>query len=701
MRFKSIFIITVFFPLLCLSQEQVEKTKDTVLTQHLNEVVVTATRTFRQLSSLPLPVQIVSKKELREVNRTRLNSILNEQTGLITVQNFIGGEGIQMQGLNSEYTLVLIDGVPLVGRSAGTLDISRVAVGNIKQIEIVKGASSSLYGSEALGGVINIITDTPKTIGFKGLLNYQYGTFNTHDANLNLDFKKEKYSINGFVNVNSSDGYDIANAVDVNTLDPYTNFTISAKLNYNLSDKTKLFASIRNYYQDQDYIPTQEEAGNITTTEWNTHLKVDHKYSKKWSSYFEFYATQYKANEQLNTVANNTLFSLSEYDEMLIRPEIRATFSPNDKNSFIGGIGLDHETLVRTDFATEPEFNSPYVYAQYDGNPNEKLNIILGARFDKHNEYKSQFSPKAAIRYALNDKISFKSSIGYGFKAPDFRQLFFNLSGIAGYTILGHNTVTTRIPEMIASGEIENENDIVVPLSVFESQLKPESSVSVNFGVDYHPIASLKLELNLFRNDIQDLIDTQLIANKVNGSGVYSYYNVNKAYTQGLEFNTSWRFLNNFRISGGYQLLFAKDKAAISVFENGEAFASVPGTPSFQLDKNDYFGLFNRSKHMANLKVFYTLEKYNINTNIRATYRSKYGLFDTNSNNYLDTYDNFVEAYTIWNWAINKTFNKNLEVGFGIDNIFDFTDPPESGGDSVFIGNIPGRIIYGNINIKL
>ena len=278
-------------PLFCLSQQQEQKAKDTILTQQLNEVVVTATRTIRQLSSLPLPVQIITKKELTEANRTRLNNILNEQTGLITVQNFIGGEGIQMQGLDSQYTLVLIDGVPLVGRSAGTLDISRIAIGNIKQIEIVKGASSSLYGSEALGGVINIITDNPKANGFKGDLNYQYGTFNTHDTNLNLGFKKEKISINAFFNVNSSDGYDIANAIDVNTLDPYINYTANVKLNYDLSENTKIYASVRHYYQDQDYIPTEDEAGEITTTEWNTHLKLNHKYSEKWSNYFEFYVT--------------------------------------------------------------------------------------------------------------------------------------------------------------------------------------------------------------------------------------------------------------------------------------------------------------------------------------------------------------------------------------------------------------------------
>ena len=700
MRPIFLFILTFFVFSKNYSQVDPVLVNDTLSVNELNEVLITATRTYRQLSSLPLPAQIITKKELKETNRTRLNNILNEQTGLITVQNFIGGEGIQMQGLGSEYTLVLVDGVPLVGRSAGTLDISRLAVGNIKQIEIVKGASSSLYGSEALGGVINIITDNPKKNGLKGDVNYNYGTFNTQDANLNLNYKKEKFSINTFINRNSSDGYDLINAADVNIIDPYSNYTFNSKVNYDLSDNTKLYVSGRYFIQDQDYLPTETEGGKIKVNEWNTHLKVNHKYSEKWSSYFEFYATRYKAEDYLNNVSDNTLFSASDYNELLVRPEIRATYNPNDKTAYVAGIGLDHETLVRTDFAANPEFNSPYAYLQYDGNPNEKVNIILGARFDKHNEYKSQFSPKGAIRYKLNDKLAIKGSVGYGFKAPDFRQLYFDLAGIAGYTILGYNSVSTRIPEMLANGEIEDESDILVPLSLFNDKLKPESSISYNLGVDYKPTSSLKLGLNLFRNDIQDLIDTQLIANKVNGSGVYSYYNVKKAFTQGLEFNTSWRASNNLRISGGYQLLFAKEKEAIELFKNGQAFASTPGSPSFQLDEKDYFGLYNRSKHMANLKVFYTLSKHNLTTNLRAIYRSKYGLFDTNSNNYLDIYDDFVEAYTVWNWAINKTFYNNYEIGFGIDNVFDFTDTPEYENDSVFIGNIPGRIIYAKLNFK-
>ena len=140
----SIFFL-IFFSCFSFSQEETITKQDSTKIESLEEVIITATRTVRQLSSLPLPAQLISKKEIQSVNSSRLSDILNEQTGLITVPDFGGGEGIQLQGLDSQYTLILVDGVPLIGRSAGTLDISRVSVGNIKQIEIVKGASSSLY----------------------------------------------------------------------------------------------------------------------------------------------------------------------------------------------------------------------------------------------------------------------------------------------------------------------------------------------------------------------------------------------------------------------------------------------------------------------------------------------------------------------------------------------------------------------------
>lgn len=696
---KKLFLALALFSLLVNGQMNVEQ--DSISAEKLEEVLVTATRTERQLSSLPLPAQIISKEQIKATNSLRLSDVINEQTGLITVSDFGGGEGLQLQGMDSQYTLVMIDGVPLIGRSAGTLDLERITVANIKQIEVVKGASSCLYGNEALGGVLNIITETPED-DFSGNANYRFGSFNTHDTSVNLNYKDKEISISGFVNRYASDGYDLTDFSEINTVEPFENYTLNGKIGYRFDEKTELLLSSRLFIQDQESAAISNGVylqGEGNLTEWNTHLKLEHKFSKKWRVYGEFYATQYETKEELNN-PDGSLFSGAYFDQLMIRPEMRAFYTLNKNNSFVVGAGLTHETLDRTYFSEEPEFNSPYVYLQYDANPTENLNVILGARYDSHNEYKSQFSPKIAARYKLTDKISVKASTGYGYKAPDFRQLYFNFTNpTVGYTVLGYNLVSTVLPEMQAQGLISN---IVVPLSEYGEELKPESSISYNIGVDYKVNNDLSFSANLFRNDIKNLIDTRVVANKSQpvGQNVFSYYNANKVYTQGVEFNANWNPLKQLKISGGYQLLYAKDKEVEEAFENGEVFAVLSGQPA-QLKKSHYFGLPNRSRHMANIKFFYKNFKWKFNANLRGTYRSKYGLVDTNSSQgYIDTYDEFVDPYSIWDVALNKTLFKNAELGVGIDNMFDFQDPPTSETDFISISNISGRIIYGKLNIN-
>ena len=329
----------IFFGQLLFSQEEKRTVSDSTKIENLEDVIVTATRTTRQLSSLPLPVQLVSKKEIISVGSMRLNDILNEQTGLITIPDFGGGEGLQLQGLDSQYTLILVDGVPLIGRSAGTLDISRITVGNIKQIEIVKGASSSLYGSEALGGVVNIITKTPKP-GFNGNLNSRMGSFSTYDNSLNLGYRKEKLSLGGFFNSFSSNGYDLNETDGLNTVDPFSNYTLNTKLDYKLNKRTSVFFSGRYYNQDQDHVASEDLKGESKVNEWNAHFKLTHNYNSKWGSYFEFYTTRYKANEYLNN-PDDSRYSESNFNQLLVRPEMRATFNPNKRNNLIGGGGLE------------------------------------------------------------------------------------------------------------------------------------------------------------------------------------------------------------------------------------------------------------------------------------------------------------------------------------------------------------------------
>ena len=185
MRLKEvlIFINLFFLNTLVLAQNY----NDSIPNNELNEVIITGTKTKRQLSLIPLPAKIISEDQIKKTNSSRLKDILDEQVGIIIVSDFGGGEGIQIQGLDSEYILILMDGLPIIGRQSGTLDLNRIAIGNINQIELIKGSSSSLYGSEALGGVVNLISSDNKdslSLNF----DYKFASYNTNDINLSTGF---------------------------------------------------------------------------------------------------------------------------------------------------------------------------------------------------------------------------------------------------------------------------------------------------------------------------------------------------------------------------------------------------------------------------------------------------------------------------------------------------------------------------------
>ena len=120
--------------------------QDSLQTKQLDEVIVTATRNERTMGALPMPVFLVPKMQIKTMGSLRLNDVLTEQTGLVVVPQVNGqGNGIQLQGFSPDYTLILIDGEHIIGRYTGSMELSRITVGNIKQIEIVKGPSSRSF----------------------------------------------------------------------------------------------------------------------------------------------------------------------------------------------------------------------------------------------------------------------------------------------------------------------------------------------------------------------------------------------------------------------------------------------------------------------------------------------------------------------------------------------------------------------------
>lgn len=684
MKIKFILFVVFLFSQISVAQEI---QKDSVKTSELSEVTVTtATRTERVLSSLPLPMTVITSEAIIKSGVTRLNEILNEQTGIILIPDESGFEGVQMQGLDAAYTMILIDGVPLVGRSSGVLDLSRISVGNIERIEIVKGASSALYGSEAMGGVINVITKRPKKDMFSGNLSYRYGTFNTNDANANLLWKKKKFATNLFANFYSTDGFDLNKSTWLKNVEKYHNTTIQPKIYYDFSENLKLTFSNRFFNQKIDnraVIETERYEGDAKENEWNSQLKVEHRWNSRLYWEYELYATNYKNDAFLNN-SDNVLFDHTYYDQWLVRPEVRTTWSIN-KDKLTAGIGLNYETLDRTYFASNVKFNSQYVYLQYDYNPTDKLNILAGFRYDNHSEYASQFSPKLAVNYKFNTSFSLKGSVGYGYKAPDFRQLYFDFTNPSvGYTVLGYNVAAARLDEFASQDLLSSR----VAGIDFNEPLKPESSINFNFG-GFYKKNKLKVEINAFYNLISDLIDTRAVAAKKNGPNIFSYFNFSNVFTYGVEFNSAYDFTKDFSVSFGYQYLTAKDKSVVDNFDEHQ-YIRNSDLQTIKIDKSDYFGLYNRSKHTANLKFSYKIPSIKTDVNLRVLYRSKYGLFDTNGNGILDKYDNFIGDYFITNLAASKYITDKFMFQAGANNLFDYTDPSQ-------IPSLSGRQLYARI----
>ncbi|MBO6794555.1 MAG: TonB-dependent receptor [Balneolaceae bacterium] len=660
-----------------------------------NPVVVTANRTSKMLQDVSVPVSVVNQNEIEASGSLRLSDILDEQIGLNIVSDH--GTGIQVQGFDPEYTLILIDNQPVIGRTAGTLDLTRLSVGNIEQIEIVKGPSSALWGSNALAGVINIITEKgskPFTLDVNG----RYGSHSTYDAGLNGTFKKDRLRGRFFGNYNGSSGYDLNDKTVAPTIPEYENITLSGGVNYRINSNLDFGISTRYYSEDQFY-NDEISNGNSTDAIVGEDLQTDFSLSPELNFYLgnkflletnAFLSTFESKSESIFTESGEIYFSDS-FSQTLNKYESKASAFWNSDHSTIAGIGMNREDLTAEIYADVPGFNSYFMFGQHEWQASEKLSLIGGFRFDAHSEYRSQLSPKFSALYKANDKIQFRASFGGGFKAPDFRQLFLNFTNpIAGYSVFGTSTVVEGIERLEEDGQIEEL--YFSPSEI--TDIRAEESFAINAGSDLFVNDDIQINFNAFRNSINDLIETQRIALKTNGQSVFSYFNLNKVYTQGLETELKFQpsYFNGLRISLGYQYLDAR-RQITRTFDRVENGVVVTKTEQV------YIPLYNRSKHTFNAKLYQYFEKSGIETGLRFMLRGKYWFFDYNDNGideeseYVLNDDNPFQN-TIVNYSISKTFAERYKVQFGINNLFDFQD-------EIVLPSNPGRTFYTQININI
>jgi outer membrane receptor for ferrienterochelin and colicins len=683
---------------------------DSTKVRELEEVVITATRNERTMGSLPMPVTLIQTPMIKTMGSVRLNDVLTEQTGLVVVPQINGqGNGIQIQGFNPDYTLILIDGEPLIGRYTGSLELSRLTVGNIKQVEIVKGPSSSLYGSEALAGVINIITEKPTAN--TGKFAMRYGTNNTLDLNATAGLVGSKWSASVFANRYSTDGYDLSPQNYGKTVSPFRNYTLGSRVEYKFNSRTTLSVGGRYFGEKQIYgfaVDTIRSYGSGKITDWNLSTTLSHRISNRFKLTGRFYVTNYETNSYFKLEKNDSLTTQDNYKQWFRRFELVGDyqFAPTHVTTFGGGL-IDESVVTNRYYVfTERTLQTKYVFIQHEWNPISPLLLIGGMRYDNNSKFGNQLSPKLSVQYEVNSKLVFKSSFGVGFKTPDFRQLYYNFYNVAGggYNLWGSEIANERIKEFQNLGLIQSYSVDLLTIGTLE----PERSLSLNIGAKAKLFSFFNWDVNLFRNSIDNFIDYLPIALTTSRETIYSFRNIKKIFTQGIETDLGFQIGSNFSASIGYQLLFAKDQAIEDKVERGDEYWRDPITlQTKRLKPDEYFGLYNRSRHTGNFKVFYKNVKSGWEGSVRVIFRGKFGIGDVqgnvqgeiipisdrNNNLILDVYDSFVPGYALVNLSVAKQFDQ-LRLQFGIDNLFDYINP-------IFIPNLPGRLIYGSVSFSL
>jgi outer membrane receptor for ferrienterochelin and colicins len=667
---------------------------DTSKTKKLKEVVVTATRTAKSLMQLPMPVSTINSKEIKNRGLVRLNEILAEQTGLSVLPD-AHGQGIQIQGFSPDYTMIMLDGLPLIGRTTGILDLSRITTNNIDKIEIVKGPVSSLYGSEAMAGVINIISATPP-LGGSGSISARYGTNKNTDISLNGGYATQRLSLSGFVNRYSSGGYTLVPQSGSPTVSPFIGYTLNGRLGYKFSDATNIKFQVRNYTNTADnnfLVDDDRITGDGTEKDLNISGGLTHKFTEKFTGDVRLYHAGYSTKSLLRNTADNSIYDETFFDQNFNRAELQGDYKILTSLRFTGGVGGQTESVVATRYNEKKTFQSGYAYGQVDWTPFKRLNIIGGGRFDTHSVYRSQFSPKLAASYQLSDKFVILASTGKGYKAPDFRQLYLNFTNaVVGYSVFGTEEAAFELQKLQDQGQIASI--LIDPASL--RTLNAESSTAYNFGYRYRPFTSLMWTVNVFRNNICDLIDSEPIAIKTNGQSVFSYLNLQNVYTQGAETDVTYSFLKHWTVAGGMQYLEAYDQTVLDKIKTGQVFGTDQATrETVKVKKSQYGGLLNRSKYMANARIAYQDDKTGIITSVRAIYRGRYGFSDVDGNGIVNRDDEYVKGYVLFNASVSKLFlNNQLRLQLTGENLGNYKNPGA-------ISNLPGTLVYAGITYNL
>lgn len=466
-------------------------------------VVVTGTRTDAYLADIPVRVTVIPNKEIERSNNQTAADVVTWLTAVNVESSGYSRDVISLQGLPAKYTLIMVDGQRIKGGHGGDIDLSQIPTDMIERIEILKQPASALYGSDALGGVINIITKSPPA-KLSGNGSFSYGTHNTQIYRLSQGIKNADigYIITG--SRSKTDGLE--------EWEGYTANNIFGKVDYGKDNK--IVISTEYYREDRILLDMKEKKFN---SNFKGNWKLDRFSNMKIASYWSQYNRSLVSHNDTSISKELTLRAEFQYDRQMFY------------NNLVT-IGGDYSyNKSRSDIIDGSEdIKSLFVQDQIGW-----LNIfsaILGLRMDAHTDWGTQYNPNLNLMYKSPDILKLRVSIARGFKAPTLSQLYmfwYHTFG-GGFWIKGN------------------------------SNLNPERSIGYQISAELKPFIPIWCNISLFWNDVRDMITIEQTGT-YEGKALFSYINAEKINTRGIEFELRTNPLKYITSSFGYTYTIAKD----------------------------------------------------------------------------------------------------------------------------------------------
>ena len=667
-------------------------TGDTARVMPLPAVVVTATRSARTLEDLPVPTTLLTQDAIEAQGAVRLDDLLAEQPGLTLTYDH--GPGLQVQGLGADYTLVLINGEPIIGRTAGTLSLDRIAVAGARRVEVVRGPSSSLYGSEALAGVINVITEAPQR-ALGGTVRTRYGTHGTTDVSARVEGSPGPLAGRLFLDRYASSGYDLTPGTATPTAPSFATYTARGNLTYALGARTDLTLRGRLAREDQESaVEVTGEPALFDRTAQQTdgslasHLR--HQVRPGLDLEASFYGSGYRTTSDLRSRAGGPPLDDSRYRQRYGKAEAQLQAVLGERHLVTAGAGLIRETVDADRVAGTR--TGGFFFAQDEWTPLPWLDLVPSARLDAHSDYRVRLSPKLAALAEATDWLRLRASVGGGYKAPAFRQLYLDFTNPqAGYSVFGAEGVQDGLRRLDEQDQIQTYLRDTEPLG---APIEAESSVAFNAGLTAEPAGWLSVRANVFHNEISNLIDTQPVATKTNGQQVFTYFNLSEVFTRGAELEATLRPVEALAVTTSYTYLDAKDRQVMRDLEAGRVYRRTLTGRDVRVPAGDYGGLRGRSRHRATLRLTYAYQPLGLTAAVRSVWRGRYGFAPgRNGNGIVDTDAEYAPGYALLHVTLTKTLFGDHAVQVGAENLTGHHD-------AAYVPALSGRRWFAGLNLR-